>query len=152
MGTDILALEADVLMPVVHERLNAGQSVRFSPRGTSMLPMLRQEIDSVVISPLPEELKKYDLPLYLRDDGRYVLHRVIRVGETYTCMGDNQFVEETGIRHDQMIALVTGFYRGEKYHSVNEPGYRFYCLFWHCSRPVRHFWHRGIGWLRRKLR
>ena len=139
-------------MPLFLEQFQAGRSVRFSPRGVSMLPMLRQGIDSVVLSAVPEKLQKYDLPLYQRDDGKYILHRIVEAGETYTCIGDNQFVAETGIRHDQMIALVTGFYRGETYHSVEEPGYRLYCRFWHYSRPVRHFWRRGIGWLRRKIR
>ena len=142
----------DDLMPLIREELAEGKSVRFSPRGTSMLPMLRQESDSVVLSPLPQKLKKYDLPLYQRDNGQYVLHRVVRAEETITCMGDNQFEKETGLRHDQMIAVVTAFYRGNKKHSVNEPGYWFYCRFWHYSRPIRHFWLRGIGWIRRHLK
>ena len=137
------------LVPLFQERLSAGQTVRFSPRGISMLPMLRQGIDDVVLSPIPEKLKKYDLPLYQRDDGHFVLHRIVRVGETYTCIGDNQFELEHGLRHDQMIALVTAFYRNGKYHSVNELTYRIYCRFWHYSRGLRHFWRRGIGWLRR---
>ena len=112
----------------------------------------RQESDSVVLSPLPQKLKKYDLPLYQRDNGQYVLHRVVRAEETITCMGDNQFEKETGLRHDQMIAVVTAFYRGNRKHSVNEPGYWFYCRFWHYSRPIRHFWLRGIGWIRRHLK
>ena len=142
----------DDLMPLIREELAEGKSVRFSPRGTSMLPMLRQESDSVVLSPLPQKLKKYDLPLYQRDNGQYVLHRVVRAEETITCMGDNQFEKETGLRHDQMIAVVTAFHRGSRKHSVNEPGYWFYCRFWHYSRPIRHFWLRGIGWIRRHLK
>lgn len=140
------------LVPLFCERLAAGQTVRFSPRGVSMLPMLRQGVDSVVLSPLPDQLRKYDVPLYQRDNGKYILHRIVAVGETYTCIGDNQFDLESGVRQDQMIALVTGFYRGDKFHSVTEPGYRLYCRFWHYSRPVRHFWRRGIGWIRRHLR
>ena len=139
------------LMPLIQERLDAGQTVRFSPMGISMLPMLRQEIDSVVLSPVPEKLKKYDLPLYRRDSGKYVLHRIVRAGETYTCMGDNQFRPEPGLRHDQMIAVVTAFYRGERQISCDSPLYQLYCRVWHCSRPVRRFWRRGIGWLRRHL-
>ena len=140
------------LVPLFCERLAAGQTIRFSPQGVSMLPMLRQGVDSVVLSPLPDQLRKYDVPLYQRDNGKYILHRIVAVGETYTCIGDNQFDLEFGVRQDQMIALVTGFYRGDKFHSVTEPGYRLYCRFWHYSRPVRHFWRRGIGWIRRHLR
>lgn len=140
-----------LLMPLIQESLSDGKSVRFSPRGISMLPMLRQGIDSVVLSPIVGKLKKYDLPLYQRENGKYVLHRIVRVGDTYTLIGDNQFVEEPGIRQDQFLALVTGFYRGETYHSANEPAYRLYCRLWHMSRPLRHFWRRGVGFLRRKL-
>ena len=129
-----------------------GQSVRIFPRGVSMMPMLRQGIDSVVLSPVPERLKKYDLPLYQRDDGTYILHRIIRAGDTCTCMGDNQFVPEPGLHHDQMIAVVTAFYRGERKHTVSEPGYQIYCRLWHYSRPVRRFWRRGKGWLRRRFK
>ena len=140
------------LMPLIRECLSMGQSVRICPMGISMLPMLRQGIDSVVLSPVPERLKKYDLPLYQRDDGKYILHRIIRVEDTYTCMGDNQFVPEPGLRHDQMIAVVTAFYRGERKHTVSEPGYQIYCRLWHYSRPLRRFWRRGKGWLRRRFK
>lgn len=139
------------LVPLFLERLEAGQQVRFSPMGTSMLPMLREERDSVVLSPAPQRLRKYDLPLYQRDNGAYILHRVTAVGETYSCIGDNQFVYEHGVRQDQIVAVVTGFRRKGRDHTVTEPGYRFYCRLWHYSRPLRHFWHRGLGWLRRKL-
>lgn len=142
----------DELMPLMEECLAAGKSFRFSPRGISMLPMLRQGKDSVVLSPLPEKLRKYDIPLYRRDNGKYVLHRIIEAGETYTCIGDNQFSAEGGIRPDQMIAVVTEFYRGEKKHSVNGIFYKLYCRLWHLSRPLRHFWRRGIGFLRRHLK
>lgn len=145
-------VHVEELMPLIQESLSAGRSVRFSPRGISMLPMLRQGIDSVILSPAPETLKKYDLPLYRRDNGKYVLHRIVDAGATYTCVGDNQFQLESGIRRDQILALVTGFYRGGTQHSVNEPAYRIYCRFWHYSRPLRHFWRRGIGFLRRKFK
>lgn len=125
------------LMPLFREKLAQGKTVRFYPKGTSMRPMLRQGIDSVVLSPLPKKLKKYDLPLYQRDNGQYVLHRIVAVGDTYTCIGDNQYEYEQGVRHDQMIGLVTGFYRDQEYHSVSELSHRTYCFLWHHSRRVR---------------
>lgn len=143
----------DELMPLFREQWETGASVRFSPRGTSMLPMLRQGIDTVTLSPLPERLEKYDLPLFRTQEGKYILHRIIRAEqESFTCMGDNLFVPETGIRKEQMIALVTAFSRGGKEHRVEEAGYRLYCRLWHYSRPLRRFGRRGLRWLRRHLR
>lgn len=139
----------DSLMPLIRQELSEGRSVRFAPRGISMLPMLRQGLDTVTISPVSGRLKKHDLPLYQRDDGKYILHRIIRVGETYTCMGDNQTVKETGVRHDQMIGLVTAFTRGEKTISVENWRYRLYCRVWAFTRFPRYCWRKGISLLRR---
>ena len=54
----------DDVMPQIRELLAMGQSVRLYPKGVSMMPMLRQGIDSVLLSPVQGKLKKYDLPLY----------------------------------------------------------------------------------------
>ena len=132
------------LMPLMRERLAAGQSVCFSPKGISMLPMLRQGRDTVTLSPITGKLKKYDLPLYQRANGKYVLHRIVHVGETYTCAGDNQVVLEYGLRQEQMIAVVTAYTRDGKPHSVNSIGYRLYCRLWHHTRLLRRIW-RGLG-------
>ena len=126
------------LLPHIQEELASGKNVRIIPGGNSMLPMLHPGRDTVILSPLPERLKKYDLPLYRRSDGKFVLHRIVEVGDTYTCVGDNQFQTEHGIRPEQMIALVTGFIRNGKERSVRDPGYRLYCRIWHYSRKLRH--------------
>jgi len=138
-------------MPLIREQLASGRNVQFSPRGTSMLPMLRQGIDRVVLSPAPEKLRKYDLPLYQRADGRYILHRVVAVDDQYTCIGDNQFQLEHGVPHDWVIAIVSAFYRRDRLWRTNDWRYRLYCRLWHYSRPMRHLWRRGRGWLHRHL-
>ncbi len=138
--------ELDLLMPMIRESLAAGHSVTFTPSGVSMLPMLRPDRDTVTLSPLPDgRLQKYDLPLYRRDSGKYVLHRIVQVGETYTCLGDNHIARERGVRHDQMIALVTSFCRDGKEISVTAPGYRLYCRFWYGTRMIRRLW-RSLKW------
>ena len=127
----------DVLVPLIKERLAAGQSVRFSPKGISMLPMLREGIDTVTLSAITDTVRKYDVLLFQRDDGKYVLHRVISVGETYTFIGDNQFNKERGIRKDQLISIVTSFTRNGKDISVHAFLYKLYCVFWCYTRFLR---------------
>lgn len=142
----------EALMPLIIEQLSEGRYVKFSPSGVSMQPMLRQGRDCVILSCVPRKLKKYDLPLYRRDNGQYIMHRIVKIGDTYTCEGDNQFVAEHGLRHDQMIAVVTAFERNGSMHSTDELSYKLYCRFWHYTRPLRHFCKRGIGFLRRCLK
>lgn len=136
-GVEICTIQMDELMPLILERLVAGQDVRFSPRGVSMLPMLRQGRDTVTLSPVTGRLRKYDLPLYRREDGKYVLHRVVGVADTYTCIGDNQYVKEYGVEHRQVLAVVTSFSRDGKEYGVSSPSYRLYCRFWNVSRFLR---------------
>lgn len=124
-------------MPLFKERLAEGHTVQFGPKGTSMLPMIRQNIDTVVMAPAPAKLKKYDLPLYQRDNGQYVLHRIVKVGETYTCIGDNQYEYEYGVRPDQIIGVIVGFYRDQEYISVDRWSHRAYRCLWHRSRWLR---------------
>lgn len=141
------------LMLLVRERLAAGHSVRYLPfRGVSMLPMLRQGKDSVELSPLPQKLKKYDLPVYQYPSGKYVMHRVVAVREDhYLCRGDNTYEYET-IRPEQLVGLVSAFKRGEKRISVEAPVYRLYSRVWVTAFPVRRFLRRVKHWLRRHLK
>ena len=129
----------DDVMPRIRELLAKGQPVRLYPKGTSMMPMLRENIDSVMLAPVPGKLKKYDLPLYQRRDGQYVLHRILKVGETYTCIGDNQYTYESGVRQEQLIAVVTGYYRDEAYIPVSSFRYKCYCRRRHWTRKPRRF-------------
>ena len=125
------------MLPLIEECLENGQSVKFSPRGVSMLPMIRQGKDSVSLSKPPEKLKKFDIPLYRRADGSFVLHRVVKVGKAYTCIGDNQFVYEKGIDHKQVIAVCTAITRDGKTMSVYSLKWRLYAILRHYSRFPR---------------
>lgn len=140
-------------MPLVRERLAAGQRVRYLPfRGVSMMPMLRQGKDAVELAPLPEKLKKYDLPLYQYPSGKYVMHRVVAVKEDhYLCLGDNTLEYET-IYPGQMIGVVSAFRRGKKRICVDSPGYRLYCRVWVALFPLRKFLTRTKRRLRRMLK
>ena len=147
-SVDYLIIEEE-LMPLIGERLAAGYAVRYLPfRGISMLPMLRQGKDSVELSPLPSKLKKYDLPVYRRPNGQYVMHRVVAVKEDhYVCLGDNTEVFEK-IYPNQMLGIVSAFRRREKRIEVTNLTYQLYCRLWRPLRPLR----KGYKWAKRMAR
>ncbi len=121
--------ESEPLIREVTE--NGGEFVLF-PKGRSMLPLLVQGRDAVVLTSIDGELKKGQIPLYKRDDGQYVLHRIIRKEKdgTYTMSGDNHLVLEKGLREDQMIAVVCAVIRKKKRKSVKALSYRLYSFLW----------------------
>lgn len=136
------------VMPQIKAQLAAGGQFALSFNGISMRPMLEPGRDTVEFSPLPKRLKKYDLPLYQREDGQYVMHRIVRVDEAYGCMGDRQFELEYPVRHDQMIAVMTAFVRKGKRYSASDWRYRMYCRVWHATRPIRRLFRSGSAWLK----
>ncbi len=146
-----LIVEMNELAPIIREQIAHGKSVRISPKGVSMLPMIREGKDTVTLSPAPQQLKRYDLPFYQRENGKYVLHRIVALENGYTCIGDNQFVYEKGVRPEQIIAVVSSFTRGKKEYSVTQLSYKIYCRFWHYTRGLRRFRYRAVNKLRRIL-
>ena len=146
-------LGGEELMTLVRETVAVGQKVRYLPfRGISMLPMLRQGRDSVELAPLPERLKKYDLPVYQLPSGKYVMHRVVDVKDDhYICNGDNLLLMEK-VYHHQMVALVSAFTRDGKRIEIDDPRYRAYYRFWCASRPVRHAYRKCKIWLKQQIK
>lgn len=97
-----------------------------------MMPLIRQGKDLVLISKKPEgRLKKYDVPLYKRDSGQYVLHRIIKVRKNdYVLCGDNRRHRETGISDRHIIGVLTAVIRDGKKLPIASFRYRLYTHLW----------------------
>ncbi len=120
-------IELSELYPLMDEVISAGGTFRFYPRGTSMLPLLVQGSDSVVLGSAAD-IKIGDAVFYRREDGAFVLHRLVGIHNgLYTMSGDHQGLSmEHGIRPEQVLFKMVGFYKGETYHSVEEDEYKEY--------------------------
>lgn len=99
--------------------------------GDSMMPLLRQDRDMAYIVRYTGGLKKYDVPLYRRDSGQYVLHRCLKVRKNdYVLCGDNRYQREYGICDRHIIGVLAGVYRDGTFLSVKNWKYRFYVHLW----------------------
>ena len=82
--------------------------------GVSMLPMLKNRRDTIVVAKKNERLKPLDVALYKRGDA-YVLHRVLHVTpEGYIIRGDNCYADEI-VPEDAVIGVLTEFFRKNKH-------------------------------------
>lgn len=106
--------------------------------GDSMMPLIRQDKDLLIIEPVHGRLKKYDVPLYKRDSGQYVLHRILKVRqEDYVICGDNRWQKEYGITDRHIIGVLTGVVRNGKTVPVTDKKYLLYVHVWCDFFPVR---------------
>ena len=121
-------------------------------KGVSMRPMLRAGRDTILISPVEGRLKKYDVPLYRRGE-TYVLHRVVEVREDgYVICGDNCMEKEYGVSEEQIVGVLSGFRRGEKYVAIDSSAYLFYAKVWVAIYPLRRLFLRLKMFARRCFR
>lgn len=148
-------ISMDDIIPLIKEQIKNNGEVLFTPKGNSMLPLLRDNRDTVAIGKASSQLKKYQMVLYVRKSGQYVLHRIVKVaGDSYTMRGDNQFVDELGINEEQIIGVVNGFIRKGKKYTLDNKKYKLYCIIWVNTVKLRkRLWicRKTAGKIKRKL-
>ena len=134
-------------------QMENGGRARLTVTGGSMLPMLRPHRDAVELIAPDETGKKGDIILYRREDGDFVLHRIIALEDgQYICSGDNQVMREP-VKPSQVLAVVDGFVRKGKRRSIYSFGYRLYKGLWVGAFPLRGIYiaiRRPLGRLRRR--
>lgn len=102
----------------------------YSFQGNSMAPLLHER-DLLVIKCPDFPLHRYDIPLYRRDTGEYVLHRILhRRKDDYAICGDNRYVIEYGITDQHIIGVLTHIIRDGKKISIKCIKYRVYAHLW----------------------
>ena len=105
--------------------------------GDSMYPLIKPR-DLLVIKRPEHPLKRLDIPLYKRDNGQYVLHRIIKVRENdYLICGDNRVGIESGITDKHIIGVLTDIIRDGETISVYSTPKRLYAHFYCDFMPVK---------------
>ena len=108
--------------------------------GVSMLPMLKEGRDTIVVSAKTKRLKRLDVALYKRD-GKYILHRVLQpIDGGYIIRGDNCY-EDENIPEDAVFGVLTEFFQKDKHTFVDDKKYLKYVKKRLKSYPIRKFFH-----------
>lgn len=121
----------------------------FSPVGISMLPLIRPKKDTVLLQKIETLPKKYDIVLYERN-GKFILHRVIKVAENgYIFCGDGQWRKEL-VNASQLHAIAVKIYRKERQYDANHKLLQVYAFLW-CFCPIMRIPFIMAGKMLRKL-
>ena len=140
MKTETRILPPEVLLEE-YRKLLQEENVKELPltiTGNSMSPFLIHDRDTVYLSRLTRSARRGDVLLYRRDNGAYVLHRVYAVkAEGYTMVGDAQTELESGIRPDQVVAVMTRATRKDKELRPGDFWWDFFETTWLRFLPMR---------------
>lgn len=134
--------------------INRSGKLVYTNVGDSMKPLIRQGKDLLIIEKADGRLKKYDVPLYRRDSGQYVLHRILKVRENdYIICGDNRWQKEYGVTDRHIIGVLTAVVRnGNHAIFVSSLRCRIYVHIWCDLFPLRAWVLRGYYYLKKRLK
>lgn len=144
----------------IKDELQAGRSVITFTSGVSMEPLLhdkkKKNATHVLIEPVKRKCDVGEMPLVLLSDGRYILHRIIRVDEKegkifYQTRGDNCIGSEY-IPEEAVLGVVSEIYYKNSMVKVTDKGYNHYVSIWMRLYPIRKIWMRFRGILYRVYR
>ncbi|MBQ3181896.1 MAG: hypothetical protein IJB50_03970 [Clostridia bacterium] len=129
--------DVDAVYSVIEETVKSGNDIKIKISGFSMYPLVSSRRDSVLLTKA-ENIKKGDVPFFKRDDGSYVLHRIVGIKNgAYKVRGDYEQKIEYPVYPEQVIAVAKGFYRNEKYIACDSFLYKLYSFFWMRSVAIR---------------
>ncbi len=127
----------------------------YTNKGVSMMPLLRQDQDLLVIEKCdPSALKKYDAVLFVRKNQRknYVLHRILKVNPdgSYWIVGDHCSSGER-VEPDQILGKLVQIKRNGKTIELTDKAYLFYVHLWCDFYPIRFFLLRSKNFIYRAV-
>ncbi len=119
--------------------LEKNRIIAFVPGGNSMWPTLKNRGQSVIVEIKTNRLARFDVALYQRANGAFVLHRVMEVKNGgYIMCGDSQYSLEP-VKEEQVFGVMKGFYRKDKYIEVSDPKYIEEVEKWFRRKKLRKF-------------
>lgn len=134
-----MTVSLNEIYPIIEEKIQSGGTVQLPITGTSMIPLLVWGRDSVELVKC-ESAQKGDIIFYRRDNGQFVLHRIIGKDEKgYILCGDNQWVKEYGIEDRHIIGVVKAITRSGRNFSVDNKLYQIYSKIWMSVLPLRRY-------------
>lgn len=139
----------------VASELKNGKFIIISTSGVSMKPLLydkkKKYATQVLIKPVKERPVPGDLPIFMRIDGKYVIHRIVKEVtdddgnvKLYYTRGDNCIGCEK-VPPAAILGIVEEIYRKGRTIKVTDGGYRLYVRVWNAIFPVRRIWYKIRG-------
>lgn len=123
---------------VLKSLVEEGREVGLKIAGTSMEPFLKDKRDYIYFKTPDRELETGDMVFYQRENGQYIMHRIVKiVPEGYYLLGDNQVVVEGPLKREQIFAIVTKVKRNGQLIGPESFQWKLYAKVWPLTTPVR---------------
>ncbi len=122
-----LKISMQQLVGILDDVSDTGAEICVTVNGTSMEPFLHHEQDKVFFSKLPKNLRRGDILLFKRADGRCVMHRLYSIDKdgTFSFAGDAQVYLDRKVPFTDILYYVPKVIRNGKEINCNKGFWRF---------------------------
>ncbi len=110
----------------VEKLLRNGEVVGISTKGNSMLPLMKGGKTQVIVEPVNRELSIGEMPVYMRKDGAYILHRVVDMDENYYYIRGDNCVTLERVPKGNVLGVATELRRNGRIIRPTDWHYRLY--------------------------
>lgn len=118
-------MKMELVASLIEEAFRDNKTFEFPIKGTSMNPFLHT--GDLVELKKSDTFKKNDIILYKRNDGTFILHRIVKVKDDYfILLGDHQVKKEFPIYYNQIIGKVISYKKNNKQKYLKGIKYKIY--------------------------
>ena len=120
------------LLDNIKADLLEGRSVRLQAKGWSMLPMIWDERDTLVLAPISREQLKVGMIVFAQTgSGRYIIHRIARiVGTRIELRGDGNPYQEEYVHPQTVFGELVEVQQKNRCLKQGDWRWRAYALLW----------------------
>ena len=128
----------DILIPEIIRLIAEGSKVRFTPKGMSMLPFIRGERDSVVLTAV-KDIKIGDIVL-AQVGSSYVIHRIVDMNDdVVTLMGDGNIIGTEKCKVTNILAMAEKIIKDGKEIDCRSMNHLRKAWIWVKLKPIRRY-------------
>ena len=127
------------LLDNIKADLLEGRSVRLQAKGWSMLPMIWNERDTLVLAPISQEQLKVGMIVFAQTgSGRYIIHRIARiVGTRIELRGDGNPYQEEYVHPQTVFGELVEVQQKNRCLKQGDWRWRAYALLWPKNGNIR---------------
>lgn len=128
----------EVLIPEIARLVAEGTKVTFTPKGMSMLPFIRGDRDSIVLT-VPEDIRTGDIVL-ARVGHLFVIHRIVDIkDDVVTLMGDGNVSGTENCRISDILARAEKIIKDGKEIDCRSKSHMRKAGMWRKLKPIRRY-------------
>ncbi|MDR1653739.1 MAG: S24/S26 family peptidase [Prevotellaceae bacterium] len=133
-------IDNELFFSEIEKIISAGENVSITVKGRSMMPLLHNRRDAVVLAPVDTKTLAVGQIVLFRYNERHLLHRIVKIdGDNIVIQGDGTRSAENATRADIVAVAVAIIRKNRKKTMLPNRWENLYFRLWLLLKPFRRY-------------